>query len=139
MTLIKTANQQMAVRKIGRYRQWVERLCLERWGHIIDWSRPLGFVAAEIVRSNWRVKCPFCKGAQVIQPGELFFCVDCCNQGNHFRPMRVMWPPQRQTIEKLLLMRSDPLNRNWLPHETVEMLIAENLEHGIGIDGLDNT
>lgn len=129
--LIKTANQQEKVRADGGYVRWVSLIVAARWGHRIDWAQPLGYAYAEIARSNWRVKCPFCPGAQVIEPGEAFFCVDCANQANFFRPMRVIWPAERHTIERLLLKRPNPLNRNWLPRETVEMLIRENMEHGI--------
>lgn len=52
-------------------------------------------------------------------------------QGNDYKPMTVVWPKKRQAIERVLLQRKDPLNRNWLIGETVDDLINENLEHGI--------
>jgi hypothetical protein len=130
--LIKTASQQYTVRLKGGYRQWVELLVMQRWLFKgIDWEQAQGTVLAEVWRSGWHAKCPFCRGAMVVEPGEPFFCVDCAMQGNEFRPMRVVWPEERHTIERLLLKRPNPMNRNWFPHETVEILIAENHQHGI--------
>ena len=43
----------------------------------------------------------------------------------------VGWPTNWQEIDRILGAREDPLNRNWLPGETVEDLKAENLLHGM--------
>lgn len=77
--------------------------------------------------------CPFCAGAQVIEPGEPFCCVDCVMSGNEGYSMDVVYPEERAEIERILMLRPNPLNRNWLPHETIADLIAENLEHGIEV------
>lgn len=130
--IIRTANQQPVVKAKGGYRAWLTEMVLQRWDCVINWDDVQGVVAAEIVRSNWRVSCPFCRGAVVYEPGEPFICPDCVNQANEHHPMMVAMPPEsyRQQIETVLLKRPDPNTRNWLPHETVTMLKAENLEHG---------
>jgi len=46
---------------------------------------------------------------------------------------RAVWPDNLSGIEKVLRLRPVPSTRNWLPGETVETLVAENLEHGIGV------
>lgn len=134
--LIRTANDQFIVIQMGGYREFVETVVKRNWAGAmaIDWDRLAGAVMAEVVRSDWRVKCPFCAGAQVIEPGEPFFCVDCLMQANGFRPMRVTWPENRDDIERVLLHRPDPLTRNWLPGqgETVDLLRLENQQHGHG-------
>lgn len=134
--LIRTANQQATVKSAGGYRKWIETLVQQRWAHEIDWTEAQGVVGAEIVRSNWRVKCPFCSGAILYEPGELYFCPDCCNQANDFKAMTVAMPfaDYREKIEKVLLKRPDPNTRNWFPYETLAMLRRDNLEHGHEVD-----
>ena len=133
MVLILTANQQSTVRKSGGYRRWIEQMVSSRWdGFVIEW-KARGQVPAEIVRSSWRVSCPFCRGAIVVEPADLFFCPDCLNQANHFRPMGIIVPKDWQEIERILLKRPDPVRRNWLPHETVEDLKSQNLAHGLEV------
>lgn len=129
---ILIANEQIAVQNSGGYRQFITRLVIDRWRFSINWRSRKGSVKAEIVKSNWRVACPFCRGAVVIQPRKLYFCPDCANQANDFKPMLVLWPQNRAEIERVLLLRPDPLRRNWLPSETLQDLIDENNAHGIG-------
>jgi hypothetical protein len=134
---IRTANQQPLVHQAGGYRRFVEMVIRRNWlvNIEIPWDEPRGEIRAEVVRSSWRVKCPFCAGALVIEPGEPFFCVDCLMQGNGFYPMRVIWPSMRQAIENVLLQRPNPATRNWLPDagETLEFLRVENQQHGHGV------
>lgn len=134
MVLIRTANQQMSVKRAGGIIAFTERLVKERWMRTIDWSRIGGVVAAEIAHSNWRVSCPYCSGAIVIEPGLPFFCPDCCMQANDYQPMFVQMPDEktRREIERLLVMRADPVRRNWYPHETIADIRHENNRHGIG-------
>jgi len=135
MVLIRTANQQIGIERSGGYIRWIEQTVKMRWRMQIDWRQIDGVVKAEIVNSNWRACCPFCAGAMVIEPGLPFFCPDCCMQANGFRPMYVEMPDEvtRQKIERLLIMRPDPVRRNWFPHETITDIRAENLAHGIGV------
>ena len=133
MVLIKSANDQMPVRKAGGYRTWVEQMVLSRWQRRVQWGDIGGRVGAEVVRSSWRVSCPFCAGAIVVNEGDLFFCPDCVMQGNSFKAMVVVFPKHRAEIENVLLKRPDPVHRNWLIGETVEDLRAENRAHGIEV------
>lgn len=41
------------------------------------------------------------------------------------------WPANRPDIEALTLGRPAPSTRNWLPGETLDELLAENMEHGL--------
>lgn len=71
-------------------------------------------------------------GMQEATPGkpggltdEFFLCSECgitC---------RAVWPSNVREIESLLNLRPLPINRNWLPGETLADLHVENLEHGI--------
>lgn len=139
--IIRTANDQSVVRQAGGYRRFVAQMIVKVWGQTlrIHWDDTHGEVMAEVVRSSWRVMCPFCPGGLWAEPptsdlpdGEPFFCVDCLMQANAFRPMRVIWPVDRLQIERVLLLRPDPLTRNWLPGrgETLEVLQFENKQHG---------
>ena len=130
---IRIASQQQAIKQHGGYRRFVENCLRLRWSNYlkIDWAHPQGMVQAQVMRSNWVAKCPHCPSQMFVQPGEPFFCPDCAMQGNDYKPMTVVWPKKRQAIERVLLQRKDPLNRNWLIGETVDDLINENLEHGI--------
>lgn len=43
----------------------------------------------------------------------------------------VDWPANIADLERVLLARPVPTNRNWRPGETLEELVAQNFEHGI--------
>lgn len=131
---ILTANQQQAVIMAGGYRKFVEREAFMRWHAHVNWQ-PQGAVRAEVCASSWRVKCPYCADALVAEPGEMFYCVNCCMQGNGGKAMKVIWPEPalRAGIEAVLLCRVAPETRNWLPHESLTELIRENLEHGMPV------
>lgn len=43
----------------------------------------------------------------------------------------VEWPPNIADIEALVMPRTVPATRNWLPGETVHDLLRENLTHGL--------
>ena len=133
MVLIKTANDQTPVQRVGNYRHWVDGMVMARWKMRVNWNTVGGSIGAEIVRSSWRVSCPFCAGAIVINPNDLFFCPDCAMQANQFKPMVVVMPNYRAEIERLLLKRPDPTRRNWLIGETIEQLRMENIAHGIEV------
>ena len=66
MALILTANQQRAVEMYGGYRAFIEAMVKSRWKRAVNWQ-VRGWVSAEIVRSSWRAKCPFCAGAVVVR------------------------------------------------------------------------
>jgi len=139
---ILTGSQQMSVRRQGgNYRKWVERTVQERYPRVrVVWSTRPGapVIRAYIKRGSWVADCPICKGSQVVEPGEPFFCVDCLMLWNAGYAQKCWFPRKdRRVIERLLMLRPNPLNRNWLVGETVDQLRAENIEHGLPTD-LDN-
>src|SRR6476619_6915198 len=101
---------------------------------------PFGQPDALIPRANWGrwiVDCPHCTSALAIDPEwgwvnprertvhdrEFFQCWDCGVRAE------VMWPPDDliKSVERLLMMRPDPKNRNFDPKtETVNELMWEN-------------
>lgn len=92
-------------------------------------------IHARVYEGRWIVDCPDmgCGGAHVASSTDRrFFCNQCHNHGVGGRWVTVLWPSEeeRQTIERLLLLRPMP-NRNWWPGETVGLLRAENIEHGL--------
>lgn len=131
---IRTASQQSSVIKAGGYRRYVERLVRDLWPGAapVNWETR-GVVYAYVNRSSWAVNCPFCRDALVAQPGEPFYCRNCLMQANGGYAREVYFPDERAEIERILLLRANPDTRNWAPHETVDDLKAENLEHGEGI------
>jgi hypothetical protein len=85
-------------------------------------------VAARAYNSMWIVDCAYCPNAEQVQrfqPG-----VMCGYCGSN---MAILWPAEAMvhSIERLLLMRPLPLNRNWRPGETLHDLMRENAEHGV--------
>jgi hypothetical protein len=91
----------------------------------------------------WVADCPrpFCTGAEhfggrvnglgMAELGGLtdagFTCKACGLQ------CPAQWPASdhRVEVERILMERPNPRNRNWLPGETVFTLLAENIAHGI--------
>jgi len=96
---------------------------------------PRGEVQAEVNHGRWLVRCPACAGAEEADPQEpVFYCLSCGNSDNDGHVMTVVFSDDRETIEKILLLR--PMeNRNWKTRETLQDLVIENLEHGFGVAG----
>lgn len=141
---ILTTTHHPAVQHAGGYRNWIASMVVTRWGVIPDW-RPQGTPRpAFILRGQWTVACDVCTEQVIYEPGELFYCPNCCNarNDNHARPVLV--PHERQGIEALLVRRVDPVTRNWWPDgairdlrgggwmagETLRDLIREQKERG---------
>jgi hypothetical protein len=85
-------------------------------------------VQAEANWSRWIVKCPVCPSALKLRPGtERFRCWDCDVEAE------IIWPEEHMVagIERLLAMRPNPINRNWLPGQTLIDLMWENGAHGV--------
>jgi hypothetical protein len=79
---------------------------------------------ARIEQNRWIVDCPYCSGAELVDPAYSYFA--CCSCES---PVRVViFPLGRGVIEALLTLRPDPLTRNWAEPETVNALVAENKE-----------
>lgn len=86
-----------------------------------------GVAYAEANWGRWVARCPArgCYSAKQLNPGEGFICDDC----RHITD--VVWPPDTDIIEHLLVLRPDVTTRNWLPGESVDILWMENLRHGV--------
>ena len=90
-----------------------------------------GVAYAEVHRGMWIARCPhpYCLTAVAVTlAAPLFVCWgdrDACGT-----EAPLLWPPDPLAIAALLAMRPIPATRNWLPHETIEDLIAENAAHG---------
>lgn len=84
-------------------------------------------VAARVNHGRWIVDCPSCPNAHLLPAeGRAFVCAEC-GSGPH----DVEIPHDRDDIDAALAVRND-VNRNWSPGETVDDLLAENTEHGVG-------
>jgi hypothetical protein len=133
---ILTATKMTAVRQcMGNYQVFLVANARARWPDAqlnIKWMARGIPVYAEIWRSMWVAQCPDCPEAIIVEPGEPFWCPNCCNAANGGYARPLIFPDNRTAIEELLLARPNPETRNWLEHETLDMLRAENLEHGIG-------
>lgn len=80
-------------------------------------------VAAYVSDNRWVADCPACHGGIACWPANhRGACLDCG------RIYQIDFPRDRQRIEAALIQRPTR-NRNWLPGETVDQLIAENIEH----------
>lgn len=129
---IRTANQQWAVRQAGGYKTWVNTVLDQRWqGARADWSMTGAPVLAQVVHGDWITPCLDCAESIIVQPGEPFYCPNCQNVLNNGKSRTVIFPPNQEEIEMILLARPMPENRNWLPGETAEQLQEENREHGV--------
>lgn len=128
---ILTASQQFAIQRAGGYRKFIELTTSKRWAMArVNWQTR-GQIPAYIGRSSWRANCPFCTESVVAEPGQPFFCPNCLMLQNGGLAMETVFPKERAEIERLLLLRPNPENRNWLPGERIGHLIIENVEHGI--------
>lgn len=83
---------------------------------------------ARVNWGRWIVDCPdpACPNAEDVIPGAPRAHCSFCD-----RAMLVEWPDDRADIERVLWLRPVPSTRNWWPGETVDMLIAENIEHEV--------
>lgn len=90
---------------------------------------PDASVQVSVNHGRWVVDCPDCAGAQLAcKTDHRFMCNECGNVviGGLWRP--VEWPEDKVGlgIEAALKVRP-PANQNWVPGETVDDLLAENL------------
>jgi len=101
-------------------------------GGIIPIAETLS-LPAFINHGYWVVKCPFCRGAELLDARNLFMCLSCFNAQADYQYIRVIVPEEkkRASIERILLLRPLLENRNWTPRETLARLKSENKLHGI--------
>ena len=92
-------------------------------------------VVAEVSHNRWIAVCE-CGGCEVVDPeAPLFYCFSCYNIADGGLARSVAFPPDWDQVERVLMVRMDPLTRNFLPGETLDKLRAENMEHGLAGGG----
>ena len=83
---------------------------------------------------RWIADCPDCaargrsRAEYVWVAAPFMFCTACGNRAIGGKWRRVDLPPDRATIEALLMARPDPETRWWSPGETIEQLQNENVQ-----------
>ena len=134
--------------RLPSYGAWIKMMCEPRqvmfpaWNGLVDYKHP---VYARIDSGRWIGDCE-CGGAEYVDPDEpIFFCLSCGNVRFKSCARSVIFPRDRQEIERLILARpvrmtgSNPierafravpvigrLGRFYNPGETVEMLRQQN-------------
>jgi hypothetical protein len=92
-------------------------------------KKPIGkAVYAVVNQSRWIAHCDYCGSASAVNHDGGFFCLTCLNIKNNNRSRPIIFPENYKEIEKELVKREFPRNRNWLIGEPIENLIAENVE-----------
>lgn len=89
---------------------------------------------------RWVVDCPSktCNSAELAPKNRKRIRCSCrdheaCDHGDPCNTrMDLDWPKDRRAIVAIVSKRPRG-HRNWYPGETLELLHAENLEHGIGV------
>ncbi len=106
-----------------------------------------GNVNARIWQGHWIADCPNCDGAEFVDPEEpIFFCWGCGNRAQKGKIYNVVFPDNREEIEKKTLERpviakfglddlsvaegalpaisvdGKGLSRSWVPGETLDDL-----------------
>jgi len=84
---------------------------------------------AEVNHGRWLVKCRECNGAELATRDDpWFWCRGCYNHRDGNKLLPVVWPDDPAAIARELRVRPQE-HRNWQPHERVDDLRAENIEH----------
>ena len=78
---------------------------------------------------RWVADCPAdgCPEAHTVTPGDRFVCVNCGMVS------KLGWPLNMEQIDRTLTPRPVPQTRNWVPCETITVLVEENIVHGVGV------
>lgn len=93
-------------------------------------------VTAYVNAGAWKAKC-VCGGIELVDVDEpIFMCCSCWNIAVDHAWRTVTFPPapMRDAIAAALLAR--PSHRAWDADETIDDLVAQNVEHGI-VPGVD--
>ncbi len=135
MTLerILTANEIVFVVRFRNYRGWIEHEAGRRQGKYPNWhlDKSLPPLPAFVESSTWVWQCP-CGSLWWAEPTfPRAWCPECGNEHSGGFARLLVFPPERTKIERLLKVRPDAKTRNWIPHETASMLLAENIAHGV--------
>lgn len=97
-------------------------------GHVIRDEVDNKFLTtARVNHGRWVADCPFCNGAEMVNPNDPYFdCGSCSNKTVNGKRIPVVFPKLIYSIEVELLPRPKP-NQNWEPGETIFDLMAENI------------
>jgi len=82
-------------------------------------------IEAYVNHGRWVADC-VCNGAELVAPNQEMVCGSCGARNTVTFP----GPKMRDELESVL-SRREPLRQNWHPDETVDELVAQNIEHGI--------
>lgn len=85
-------------------------------------------VEAHASWGHWAARCGYCPHGEMLRRFTPHFqCPECG------MVTEVIWPSADMVagVERLLMMRPAPANRNWMPGETLHDLMFENGAHGI--------
>lgn len=82
---------------------------------------------ARVCHGRWIVDCACGVGVFTHPEWKTACCAQC---GTVYT--RIVFPWNISLITQILLERPSRENQNWFPHETVDMLLAENAEHLTG-------
>ena len=94
---------------------------------------PLPPLPAWLYNDRWIAECPEGHNRQLVfEATPLYMCCECWNVGAGGLYREVAFPAERADIEAAIAVRPMPVNRNWLPSETVADLLAENAARGGG-------
>lgn len=104
-------------------------LAVPDWGATLVHPHGAAPIKARIEIGHWLAECgtAYCRTALRLDYGSGFLCPRC---GVAFD---VVWPDADTVrgVVAMLAARPDWATRNWLPGESVEYLMIENLAHGI--------
>lgn len=89
-------------------------------------------IQASVNQGRWIIECPFCTGAEFLDPADpRFYCLSCYNKAVGHLWLLVVLPEDRVAVERALIVRPMLENRNWSPGETVAQLHQENHKEGV--------
>lgn len=110
------------------YERRQREFCSARGEFLKDQSVPL---VAYVSAARWVSDCPVCNaGISLHREWPVGRCLGC---GSVFKNIR--WPHDFDAIEDALVLRLNRTTQNWQPTETVDDLIAENDQRGVGKRG----
>ena len=101
---------------------------MKRQGIIPRGSNPGMGLVAWVAQGQWSITCP-CGGGEYVWEEGWVMCASCWNEWADHYYIRTAFPKHRREIESILLCRPHRSERNYLLGETVEELLAQNIEH----------
>ncbi len=87
-------------------------------------------IDAYVNHGRWVADCA-CNGAELVAPDQQMLCGSCGARNTVKFP-----PPKTKGKLETVLGARDPHSQNWSPDETVDELVAQNIEHGLYPEGM---